>query len=219
MNRSRGVIAFDNGKSIAATRLSRSLSLRPMPSSDLPELQLGDGDLFGASLVTPAFASDLSTWNITIHKHGLLTQTVALAQPPEFENHIATLRQHVADNELESLKQIAVDERLATFGSFPSICMTDQQQTRQSFACTAIQPFSTRMARTPLQRWATLTLIRQRHSDTVRCGMPSWLFHRSHRTEIDAITIKCTGVAGRAFTEFQVVGRNPVIWVVTLPDG
>ena len=25
------------------------------------------------------------------------------------------------------------------------------------------------------------------------------------------LTIKCTGVAGRAFSEFQVVGRNPVI--------
>ena len=24
----------------------------------------------------------------------------------------------------------------------------------------------------------------------------------------------CTGVAGRAFPEFQVAGRNPVIWVV-----
>ena len=28
------------------------------------------------------------------------------------------------------------------------------------------------------------------------------------------ITIKCTGVAGRAFSEFEVAGRNPVIWVV-----
>ena len=28
------------------------------------------------------------------------------------------------------------------------------------------------------------------------------------------LTIKCTGVAGRAFSEFQVAGRNPVIWVV-----
>ena len=29
------------------------------------------------------------------------------------------------------------------------------------------------------------------------------------------ITIKCTGVAGRAFSEFHVAGRNPVIWVVS----
>ena len=32
--------------------------------------------------------------------------------------------------------------------------------------------------------------------------------------DVGHITIKCTGVAGRAFSEFQVVGRNPVIWVV-----
>ena len=111
-------------------RSSWTLSLKVMPTSELPDLRLGDGDLFGASLLAPAFTSDLSTWNVTVHKHGLLTQTVALAQPPKFEKHIAVLRQHVPSDQLEKLKQIAADENLSAFGSFPDICVTDQEHTR-----------------------------------------------------------------------------------------
>jgi len=96
----------------------------------LPDLKLQDGDLFGAALLTPAFASDLSTWTVTIHKHGLLTQTVLLAQPPTFDGHIATLRQHVPADRLEKLKQIVHDDMMLSYSDFPAIAMTDQQSTR-----------------------------------------------------------------------------------------
>ncbi|WP_160149707.1 hypothetical protein [Roseiconus lacunae] len=105
----------------------RNLSMN-RPS--LPELTLQDGDLFGAAMLIPAFASDLSTWTVTIHKHGLLTQTVLISQPPTFEGHIATLRQHVPAKQLENLKRIVHDDFMLTFSDFPSIAMTDQQTTR-----------------------------------------------------------------------------------------
>ena len=100
-----------------------------MPKNLLPELKLADGDLFGAALVTPAFASDLSTWHVTIHKHGLLTQTVSISQPPCFDGSIAVLRQHVNKEKLELLKQIVDEESLADFGSFPDACISDQELT------------------------------------------------------------------------------------------
>ena len=55
----------------------------PMNSPPLSPLQMGDGDAIGAALLSPAFMSDLSTWTATIHKHGLLTQTVLVCQPPK----------------------------------------------------------------------------------------------------------------------------------------
>ncbi len=100
-----------------------------MSKKQLPELKLADGDLFGIALVAPAFTSDLSTWNVTIHKHGLLTQTVSISQPPTFDGNLATLRQHVAKEHLELLKQIATDESLDDFGLFPDLCITDQELT------------------------------------------------------------------------------------------
>jgi hypothetical protein len=100
-----------------------------MAGYELPPLELSDGDLFGAALLTPQFTSDLSTWTATIHKHGLLTQTVLLAQPPGFDEQLVTLRQHVPKDTLESLKQIVDDEELLSFGQFPKICMTDQAHT------------------------------------------------------------------------------------------
>lgn len=101
-----------------------------MSTKLLPELALGDGDLFGAALLIPAFTSDLSTWTVTIHKHGLLTQTVSLSQPPTFDHQVVVLRQHVAKEKLLSLKQIVQDETLTDFGIFPDLCITDQEQTR-----------------------------------------------------------------------------------------
>lgn len=96
----------------------------------LPELKLTDGDLFGAALVAPAFSEDLSTWNVTLHKHGLLTQTIHLAQPPKFEHGITTLYQHVHEDTLARLKQIVEDEELLKLQDFPVLCMTDQASTR-----------------------------------------------------------------------------------------
>lgn len=104
-----------------------------MSQKQLPELTLGDGDLFGAALMAPVIASDLSTWTVTIHKHGLLTQTVSLSQPPSFDGNIVVLRQHVTKEKLEALKQIAQDESLTDFGPFPDMCITDQEQTRLMF--------------------------------------------------------------------------------------
>ncbi len=104
-----------------------------MSNSRLPELTLGDGELFGAALIAPAFSSDLSTWTVTIHKHGLLTQTVSLSQPPSFDRQIAVLRQHVAKEKLEALKEIVQNESLTDFGLFPNMCITDQEQTRLMF--------------------------------------------------------------------------------------
>ena len=101
-----------------------------MERPTLPELALQDGDLFGAALLTPAFASDLSTWTVTIHKHGLLTQNVLVSQPPTFDGQIVTLRQHVTPDQMQGLKQIVHDELLLTFTDFPCIAMTDQQSTQ-----------------------------------------------------------------------------------------
>jgi hypothetical protein len=89
--------------------------------------------LFGIALVVPAFTSDLSTWTVTIHKHGLLTQTISVSQPPNFDRNIAVLRQHVKKEQLESLKQIVVDESLDDFGLFPDMCITDQELTCTMF--------------------------------------------------------------------------------------
>lgn len=99
----------------------------------LPELNLGDGELFGAALLAPAFTSDLSTWTVTIHKHGLLTQTVSISQPPSFDGNVAILRQYVTKEQLETLKQIVQDESLTDFGDFPNPCITDQDQTCMMF--------------------------------------------------------------------------------------
>ena len=101
-----------------------------MHRQELPQLELSEGDLFGAALLAPSFASDLSTWTVTVHKHGLLTQTVSVSQPPSFDSHLAILRQHVPKERLDALKKIVDDEKLLTFGQFPSICMTDQDHTR-----------------------------------------------------------------------------------------
>lgn len=100
-----------------------------MHKQELPQLAVNDGDLFGAALLLPPFASDLSTWTVTIHKHGLLTQTVSISQPPTFDGHVAVLRQHVKKEKLETLKKIVDEERLLEFGRFPDICMTDQDHT------------------------------------------------------------------------------------------
>ncbi len=86
-----------------------------MAQQTLPELKLNDGDLFGAALVDPGYTTDLSTWTVAIHKHGLLTQTVLISQPPTFDGQIATLRQHVHKEDLERLKQIVLDENLLAF--------------------------------------------------------------------------------------------------------
>lgn len=104
-----------------------------MTKKPLTELKLFDGDLFGIALVAPAFTSDLSTWTVTIHKHGLLTQTVSISQPPTFDRNIAILRQHVPKEQLEKLKQIVLDESLADFGLFPDVCITDQELTCTMF--------------------------------------------------------------------------------------
>lgn len=104
-----------------------------MTTKFLPELAIGDGDLFGAAILTPALTFDLSTWTVTIHKHGLLTQTVLLSQPPSFDQQIVVLRQHVAKEKLETLKQIVQDESLADFGVFPGLYITDQAQTQLMF--------------------------------------------------------------------------------------
>ena len=101
-----------------------------MKAKSLPELRLADGDLFGAALVVPAFTSDLSTWIVTIHEHGLLTQTIRISQPPTYDKRIAVLRQHVTRNQLDALKAIAEEEHLLEFGTFPSMCITDQENTR-----------------------------------------------------------------------------------------
>ena len=101
-----------------------------MPTTRLPELALGDGDLFGAALLSPAYTPDLSTWTVTIHKHGLLTQTVLLTQPPSYDEQLTVLRQRVRQEHLDRLKQIVQEESLLTFGTFPSVCMTDQEHTR-----------------------------------------------------------------------------------------
>jgi hypothetical protein len=101
-----------------------------MERERLPELKLADGDLFGAALVAPGFTSDLSTWIVTIHKHGLLTQTVCIAQPPTFDGRIAVLRQHVSRSRLDELKAIVEEERLFEYGTFPDMCITDQELTQ-----------------------------------------------------------------------------------------
>ena len=101
-----------------------------MHRQELPQLELSDGDLFGAALLAPPFASDLSIWTVRIHKHGLLTQTVSVSQPPTFDSHLAVLRQHVPKQRLDTLKKIVEEEELLTFGRFPEICMTDQEHTR-----------------------------------------------------------------------------------------
>jgi hypothetical protein len=113
-----------------AIPFNQTISLQSMSTPQLIELKLGDGELFGAALYNPGLTWDLSTWTVTIHKHGLLTQTIAVAQPPKFDKHIAILRQHVPKERMESLKRIVTDEKLMAFGSFPDICMTDQEQTR-----------------------------------------------------------------------------------------
>lgn len=98
----------------------------------LPDLILNDGDIFGAALVRPAFSSDLSTWNVTLHEEGLLTQTVRLAQPPKFEHEIATLRQHVAESTLAKLQHIVDEEGLLRyqFPPYEGFCVTDQPSTK-----------------------------------------------------------------------------------------
>jgi len=96
----------------------------------LPDLKLADGDLFGAALLLPAFASDHSIWTVVIHKHGLLTQTVVLSQPPNYDKQVAVLRQHVPRDRIETLKRIVQEENLCTFGTFPELCITGPGQTR-----------------------------------------------------------------------------------------
>lgn len=96
----------------------------------LPELELNDGDLIGAALVTPGFTSDLSTWNVTLDEHGLLTQTISLAQPPKFEHGITALRQHVHDDTISHLKRIVEEEEMLRFAGFPDLCVTDQESVR-----------------------------------------------------------------------------------------
>ena len=114
-------------------RLFSSSPSKGMPRQQLAELRLADGDLFGAALLTPAFGSDLSTWTVTINKHGLLTQTVLIVQPPSFDEGIAVLRQHVPSERLATLKTIVQDENLTNFGQFPQLCVTDLERTRLMF--------------------------------------------------------------------------------------
>lgn len=104
-----------------------------MHRQQLPELRLADGDLFGAALLAPAFGSDLSTWTVTIDRHGLLTQTVLIVQPPSFDGGVAVLRQHVPSERLTTLKTIVQDENLTNFGQFPKLCATDLEHTRLMF--------------------------------------------------------------------------------------
>ncbi len=101
-----------------------------MYPSRLPELKLGDGDLFGVALLLPAFASDLSVWTAVIHKDGLLTQTVVLSQPPTFDKQLVVLRHHVPPDRIETLKRIVQEENLFTFGTFPELCIDSAEQTR-----------------------------------------------------------------------------------------
>lgn len=96
----------------------------------LPELKLQDGDLFGASLVCPGYRTERTTWTLTIHKHGLLTQTVLLCQPPTFDKQLAVLRQHVGKDQLDHLKQIVEDESLLTLTEMPYPMSTDLEETR-----------------------------------------------------------------------------------------
>jgi len=101
-----------------------------MDQPSLPELTLRDGDVFGAAMLMPGYTRDLSTWTVTIHKHGLLTQIVLISQPPTFDEQIATLRQHVKREQLDRLKQIVDHECLLALSDFPCIAMTDQESTR-----------------------------------------------------------------------------------------
>lgn len=101
-----------------------------MNSPILSPLQLGDGDLFGMALLEPGLTSDLSTWTVTIHKHGLLTQTVLVRQPPRYDDQLVVLRQSVPRERIDGLKQIVLEEDLLTFGAFPTLYATDQEQTR-----------------------------------------------------------------------------------------
>lgn len=96
----------------------------------LPDLELKEGDLFGAALLTPAFSSDLSTWRVTINRNGLLKQTVLIGQPPEYKRQIATLHQHVSQDKLEDLKKIAEEENVIALNDFPYHGITDCQGTQ-----------------------------------------------------------------------------------------
>ena len=73
------------------------------------DVTIEDEHIFGAAMLSPSKSCDLSTWQLTINRDGILAQTIRVCQPPYKNQQTVTLCQHVSESDIQALYQIAMD--------------------------------------------------------------------------------------------------------------
>lgn len=95
-----------------------------------PSHELSEQDIIGAALLSPGFAYDLSTWQLTISNNGLLSQRVRKSQPPNyFAEHIILQRQ-LSYEQLGMLHELIDNIKFNDLDDEYSCAWTDQPHTR-----------------------------------------------------------------------------------------
>lgn len=95
-----------------------------------PSPELSEQDIIGAALLSPGFAYDLSTWQLTISNNGLLSQTVRNSQPPNYSAEQTTLQRQLSQGQLVMLQELTDSIRFNDLDDEYSCAWTDQPETR-----------------------------------------------------------------------------------------
>lgn len=80
------------------------------------DVVLEDEHIFGAAILTPSHSCDLSTWQLTINRDGILAQTIRVSQPPYHRKQTVTLHQHISESGIRQLYDIASEVRFRHLG-------------------------------------------------------------------------------------------------------